>query len=122
VKSRWFHWKKIAAMLFPASEFDVLSIANGWRSRGHAVALATVVRISGSVPRQLGSHIAVRDDGAFAGSVSTGCLENEVIEQALATIADRRHRILAYSPNEGGVFESGLMCGGTIEIFVEPIL
>jgi len=109
-------------MLFPASEFDVLSIANGWRSRGHAVALATVVKISGSAPRQLGSHIAVRDDGAFAGSVSTGCLEGEVIEQALATIADRRYRILAYSPNEKGVFESGLMCGGTIEIFVEPIL
>lgn len=79
-------------MLLPTSEFDVLSIANGWRSRGHAVALATVVKISGSTPRQLGSHIVVRDDGAFAGSVSTGCLEGEVIEQALATIAREHFR------------------------------
>jgi xanthine dehydrogenase accessory factor len=109
-------------MSFPASESDVLAVAAGWLAEGHCVALATVVRTSGSAPRQDGSHIAVRDDGAFAGSVSAGCVEGAVIEQALGALADGKHRNLTFGVSDAGVFESGLLCGGQIEILVEPIL
>ncbi len=109
-------------MSFPATESDVLAIAAGWLEQGHGVALATVVHTSGSAPRQGGSHIAVRDDGAFAGSVSAGCVEGAVIEAAQSAMADGRHRSLIFGVSDGGVFEVGLLCGGQIEILVEPIL
>ena len=109
-------------MSFPATESDVLAIAARWLEQGHGVALATVVRTSGSAPRQGGSHIVVRDDGAFAGSVSAGCVEGAVIEAARGALADGRHRNLAFGVSDGNVFEVGLLCGGQIEILVEPIL
>src|ERR1700712_3134917 len=106
--------------MFPANEMDVLDIAAQWLAQGHAVALATVVKTSGSAPRQTGSHIAVRGDGAFAGSVSAGWVEGAIIEQAASVLADGKHRTLRFGV-EDGRFEPGLMCGGQIEIFVEPI-
>jgi xanthine dehydrogenase accessory factor len=109
-------------MSFPATESDVLAIAAAWLEQGHGVALATVVRTSGSAPRQDGSHIVVRDDGAFAGSVSAGCVEGAVIEAARGALADGKHRSLAFGVSDGNVFEVGLLCGGQIEILVEPIL
>jgi xanthine dehydrogenase accessory factor len=108
-------------MSFPATESDVLAIAAHWLGEGHGVALATVVRTSGSAPRQGGSHIVVRSDGAFAGSVSAGCVEGAVIEAARAALADGKHRSLTFGVSDGGVFEAGLLCGGEIEILVEPI-
>lgn len=108
-------------MTFPATESDVLAIAAAWLEQGHGVALATVVRTSGSAPRQDGSHIVVRDDGAFAGSVSAGCVEGAVIEAARDALADGKHRNLVFGVSDGGVFEVGLLCGGQIEILVEPI-
>src|ERR1700685_1860274 len=102
-------------MMFPATESDVLAIAADWLARGHRVALATVVKTSGSAPRQGGSHIVVRDDGAFAGSVSAGCVEGAVIEAAQAALADGKHRNLSFGVSDGGVFEAGLLCGGKIE-------
>jgi len=109
-------------MSFPATESDVLAVAAAWIDQGHGVALATVVRTSGSAPRQGGSHIVVRDDGAFAGSVSAGCVEGAVIEAAREALADGRHRSLTFGVSDGDVFEVGLLCGGQIEILVEPIL
>lgn len=109
-------------MSFPASETDLLAIAAHWLNQGHRVALATVVRTSGSAPRQDGSHIVVREDGAFEGSVSAGCVEGAVIEAASAALADGRNRSLRFGVSDDGVFESGLLCGGEIEILVEPIL
>jgi xanthine/CO dehydrogenase XdhC/CoxF family maturation factor len=108
-------------MAFPASEIDVLAIAAGWLADGHQVALATVVKTSGSAPRQTGSHIAVRGDGAFAGSVSAGCVEGAIIEEALAALADGRHRTMNFGVSDEGRLETGLLCGGEIAIFVEPI-
>lgn len=106
---------------FPAVESDVLAIAHAWLSQGHAAALATVVAASGSAPRQVGSHIVVRDDGAFAGSVSAGCVENAVIELALAVMADGQNRRARFGVSDG-VFAPGLMCGGEIEILIEPLI
>ena len=105
----------------PATESDVLAVAADWLKRGHGVALATVVKTTGSAPRQDGSHIVVRDDGAFEGSVSAGCVENAVIELAQAAIADGKNRTASFGVSDG-VFAPGLLCGGEIEILVEPIL
>lgn len=109
-------------MSFPANESDVLAVAARWLDEGHKVALATVVKMSGSAPRQGGSHIVVRNDGAFAGSVSAGCVEGVVIEAAQAALEDGKHRSLTFGVSDTGVFEAGLLCGGEIEILVEPIL
>jgi xanthine dehydrogenase accessory factor len=106
---------------FPATEADVLAIAAGWLARGHGVALATVVKTTGSAPRQGGSHIIVRDDGAFEGSVSAGCVENAVIELALEALKDGHNRTARFGVSDG-VLAPGLLCGGEIDILVEPIL
>ena len=109
-------------MPFASSETDVLATAAGWLAAGHKVALATVVRTSGSAPRQAGSHIAVRDDGLFAGSVSAGCVEGAIIEQAKVSMADGSHRKMVFGVSDDGIMGLGLTCGGEIEILVEPIL
>jgi hypothetical protein len=111
-----------APMFFPANEIDVLETAQSWLASGHGVALATVVKTAGSTPRQAGSHIAVRNDGLFAGSVSAGCVEGAIIEQAQAALADGKSRRLTFGVNDDGVMSSGLLCGGEIEILVEPVL
>ena len=107
-------------MSFPATEADVLAVAADWLARGHKVALATVVRTSGSAPRQGGSHIVVRDDGAFEGSVSAGCVENAVIELAQTVLSDGQYRTASFGISDG-LIAPGLLCGGEIEILVEPI-
>ena len=108
-------------MPFPSTETDVLQTAAGWLAAGHGVALATVVRTSGSAPRQAGSHIAIRDDGLFAGSVSAGCVEGVIIEQAQTAMAQGRLRKFTFGVDDG-ILGMGLTCGGEIEILVEPIL
>jgi len=108
-------------MSFPATETDVLAVAADWLARGHGVALATVVKTSGSAPRQGGSHIVVRDDGAFEGSVSAGCVENAIIELAQEVMRDGRNRTANFGISDGAL-APGLLCGGEIEILVEPIL
>jgi xanthine dehydrogenase accessory factor len=109
-------------MSFATNETDVLETARQWLAAGHGVALATVVRTSGSAPRQTGSHIAVRDDGLFAGSVSAGCVEGAIIEEAQAALSDGKHRSRIFGVSDDGVMSTGLLCGGEIEILIEPIL
>lgn len=100
---------------------DVLDTAAEWLGGGRKVALGTVVKTWGSAPRQAGSQIAVRDDGAFVGSVSGGCIEGAVIEQALAAMKDGKVRNLEFGVSDETAWSVGLACGGRIEIFVEPV-
>ena len=104
-----------------AGEADVLETAAGWLSSGHKVALGTVVKTWGSSPRPTGSQIAVRDDGAFVGSVSGGCVEGAVIEDAKAAMNDGKFRKLEFGVSDEQAWSVGLACGGRIEIFVEPM-
>lgn len=104
---------------FGCGESDILEIARAWIAAGHQVALGTVIRTSGSAPRQPGALVAVCDNGAFAGSVSAGCVEGAVIEESLAAIADGRHRILSFGVADDGSFAVGLMCGGKIDVLIE---
>ncbi|HEY1708456.1 MAG TPA: XdhC family protein [Rhizomicrobium sp.] len=105
-----------------SSETDVLESAAHWIAEGHKVVLGTVVKTWGSAPRQAGSQIAVRDDGAFVGSVSGGCVEGAVIEEAHAAMRDGKVRTLEFGVSDQQAWDVGLACGGRIEIFVEPVL
>jgi xanthine/CO dehydrogenase XdhC/CoxF family maturation factor len=100
---------------------EELRAASAWLADGHAVALGTVIQTWGSAPRPAGSQIAVRDDGAFLGSVSGGCVEGQVIEAARSAIADGKSRELEFGVTDAEAWEVGLACGGRIRILVEPI-
>ena len=92
-----------------------------WIENGTPFAVATVVEASRPSPRGVGSVLAVRFDGdAFIGSVSAGCVENEVIEAAKATMVDGEVRWLTFGPDSGFPWEVSLSCGGKIRVRVEP--
>ena len=92
-----------------------------WIDAGNKTALATVTQTWGSAPRPTGSQMAVRDDGAFVGSVSGGCVENAVIEEALNAIADGNIRNLEFGVSNEQAWSVGLACGGMIRVHVAPI-
>ena len=100
---------------------SILQQAAGWQDAGKGVALATVVTTWGSSPRPVGAKLAVQQDGQFVGSVSGGCVEGAVIEQALATIADGKPRLLDFGVSNEQAWEVGLACGGKIQVFVERL-
>lgn len=104
------------------AETDVLGTAARWLAEGRKVALGTVVKTWGSSPRPAGSQIAVRDDGAFVGSVSGGCIEGAVIGEAQSSMSDGKVRNLEFGVSDETAWSVGLACGGHIEIFVEPVL
>jgi len=100
---------------------DELEQALAWRAQGHRVALATVVKTWGSSPRPAGSHLVVRDDTLFVGSVSGGCVEGEVVEAALEAMEDGQARLLEFGVSNAQAWEVGLACGGRVQIRVEPV-
>jgi len=100
---------------------DPLSIAAAWLDAHRKVAIATVTRTWGSAPRPAGSLMAVRDDGAFVGSVSGGCVEGTVIEEAKSALADGRARNLSFGVTNEDAWAVGLACGGEISVHVAPI-
>ncbi|MCB2179787.1 XdhC family protein [bacterium] len=100
---------------------EILSELNTWQAAGKPAALATVVNTWGSSPRPAGSHMVVNSDGAFAGSVSGGCVETAVIETALEVIASGKAQQLEFGVADETAWEVGLACGGQIEIIVSPI-
>ncbi len=100
---------------------DLIPEIDAWRAAGERVALATVVKVEGSAPRPVGSSMAVTDAGRFAGSVSGGCVETAVIEEALEVLASGRPKLLRYGITDEMAWDVGLACGGTIEVFVEPV-
>jgi xanthine dehydrogenase accessory factor len=92
-----------------------------WRNAGKQVALATVIRTWGSSPRPAGSHLVVTDDGYFIGSVSGGCIEAAVIEEARDVMNDGRPRTLEFGISDELAWDTGLACGGSVRVYVEPI-
>jgi len=101
---------------------SVLAAARAWRAGGHGVALATVIETWGSAPRRTGSHLAVRDDGLFEGSVSGGCVEGDVITEAQELIARSGSKRLDYGVADATAWEVGLACGGRISVFVQAVV
>ncbi len=104
-----------------SDDADVLRRARDWIEGGAGVALGPVVSTWGSAPRPAGSLLAANARGEFAGSVSGGCVEGEVIREAAAVLADGRPRLLRYGVSDARAFEAGLACGGTIEVDVRRL-
>ncbi len=99
----------------------ILEKAADWRAAGKGVALATVVTTWGSSPRPTGSKLVVDQDSNFLGSVSGGCVEGAVIEEALKSIKDGEPRLLSFGVSNEQAWEVGLACGGKIQVFVERV-
>jgi len=100
---------------------DVLPTVEAWRAQGDQVALATVVKVYGSAPRPLGATLAVSSSGKMAGSVSGGCVEGAVYDAAQEAIKSGESKLLHFGITDEMAFDVGLACGGTIEVFVEPL-
>ena len=96
-------------------------IALDWVQGGRRVAIATVVQTWGSAPRPVGSQLVISDEAQMMGSVSGGCVEGAVVEEALAALDDGQPRLLTYGVSDDDAFAVGLACGGTIRILVEPV-
>ena len=92
-----------------------------WLATGEPVAIATVVRIAGSAPRPLGATLIARAGERIAGSVSNGCVESAVYEEAMAVLRDRRARVVNYGISDEFAFTVGLSCGGEIDVLIEPV-
>ena len=101
---------------------EVLDDIERWRGARKRVAVARVVGVDGSGPRDPGATMAVNEDGEVAGSVSGGCVEGAVVEEALAVLAGRRERgVVTFGYSDDEAFAVGLTCGGTVRVFVEPL-
>ena len=100
---------------------DILTQIDHWLEEKQPIALATVVQTWGSAPRGVGAKMAVTPAGEMAGSVSGGCVEGAVIETALRVLKTGRPQLLHFGVADETAWEVGLACGGTIEVFVEPL-
>jgi xanthine dehydrogenase accessory factor len=101
---------------------QVLKKAAEWLHAGHRAVLGTIVRTWGSAPRPVGALVAIRDDGLVSGSVSGGCIEDDLVDRVRrkALAAEEPQRV-TYGVTADEAFRFGLPCGGTIELILEPL-
>jgi xanthine dehydrogenase accessory factor len=92
------------------------------RRAGQRGALATIVHTNGSIPSYESSRMLVREDGSLAGTIGGGCVEAEVWAAAKEVMQKESPRKMVFNLNNEATYDNGLICGGTVEIFVEPIL
>ena len=104
-------------------DLNVLRQITDWVAAGHRVVLGSITRTWGSAPRPPGSAVAVRDDGLVAGSVSGGCIEDDLIDKARAgVLASGLPQVVRYGIDADAAHRFGLPCGGLIELVLEPVL
>ena len=104
-----------------AIQDDILGQAEAWQAAGRGVAIATVIETWGSAPRPVGSHLVIDEDGQFFGSVSGGCVEGDVVSQAMDVIGDGKARTLEFGVADETAWRVGLSCGGRIKVYVETV-
>src|SRR5690348_4696196 len=103
-------------------DIEVLRTAEAWRKQGRAVALGTIVKTWGSAPRPVGAMVAIRDDGQITGSVSGGCVEDDLVEKVKEKFARaKKPELVTYGVTNEEATRWGLPCGGTLQLVVEPI-
>lgn len=116
--------KRVAAAkvrIMISTDTDILTTAESWAKSGRSVALATVIETWGSAPRPVGSHLVIDGEGNFLGSVSGGCVEGAVVEEAVDVIADGKPRTLEFGVADETAWKVGLSCGGRIRVYVEKV-
>jgi xanthine dehydrogenase accessory factor len=105
-----------------STDIDVIRTALDWQGRGHRVVLGTVVRTWGSAPRPPGSLMIIRDDGQVAGSVSGGCIEDDLVRRVAAgELAMNRPESTIYGQTAAEARRFGLPCGGSVQVVLEPL-
>jgi xanthine dehydrogenase accessory factor len=100
---------------------EILPEIDRWRSDGEEVVVATVVANRRTAPRPVGSSLAIARSGKLCGSVSGGCVENDVVEQAQEVFATGEPKLLSYGISDEQAWAVGLPCGGEIDVFVEKL-
>jgi xanthine dehydrogenase accessory factor len=97
---------------------DILLQLQQWQASGQRIALASIIRTKGHAPREVGSTLAVLEDGSFTGSVSGGCLEATVLQAALDVLGGSETQLLSFGDEFETMWEAGLSCGGSVEVLV----
>jgi len=92
------------------------------RKEGRRGAVATIVNVRGSIPSFETAKMLVRDDGSIAGTIGGGCVEAEVWQAAREVMESEKPRSLTFNLNQDPKYDTGLVCGGTLDIFIEPVL
>ena len=100
---------------------DVFAALAEALERGEEAALVTIVSARGSTPQRIGAKMLVFADGRTVGTIGGGCYENDALWKARDAIAERRPRTVRYELTDDFAEESGLICGGQMEVFIEPI-
>src|ERR671911_68448 len=103
-------------------DIEVLRTAEKWRKDGHKVALGTIVKTWGSAPRPIGAMVAIRDDGQIVGSVSGGCVEDDLVDKVKEKLpAWKKPELFTYGVSNEEATRWGLPCGGTLQLVIEPV-
>jgi xanthine dehydrogenase accessory factor len=100
---------------------EILDEIERWRADGERVVVATVVATRRSAPRPVGTSLAVSESGKICGSVSGGCVESDVFENAMEVLRSGEPKLLSYGITDDMAWSVGLPCGGEIDVFVEPV-
>lgn len=107
--------------LVQQEEADILRQAANWKAEGREVAIATVVSTWGSAPRPAGSQLVVDGEMNMIGSVSGGCVESAVVQEALEIMETGAPKLLEFGVSNSQAWDVGLACGGKIQVFVERL-
>jgi xanthine dehydrogenase accessory factor len=100
---------------------EILPEVDRWREDGEQVVVATVVATRRSAPRPVGASLAISETGKMCGSVSGGCVESDVYENAMEVMASGEPKLLSYGISDDLAWSVGLPCGGEIDVFVERV-
>jgi xanthine/CO dehydrogenase XdhC/CoxF family maturation factor len=100
---------------------EILEEVERWREQGEKVVVATVVATRRSAPRPVGTSLAVSESGQMCGSVSGGCVESDVYQNAREVLETGEPKLLSYGIEDEEAWEVGLPCGGEIDVFLERV-
>ena len=99
---------------------EIIPDIEKWTIEGKKIAIARVISVEGSGPRDAGAAMAVNEDGEVSGSVSGGCVEGAVVTEALQIIESGERKTISFGYSDDEAFSVGLTCGGTINLYIEP--
>ena len=99
---------------------EIIPDIEKWTNEGKKIAIARVISVEGSGPRDAGAAMAVNEDGEVSGSVSGGCVEGAVVTEALQIIESGEKKTISFGYSDDEAFSVGLTCGGTVNLYIEP--